>query len=315
MIAYGSFALLRPWWLLAAPIVIILFRRMRFKGAGLADWERAVDPPLLAAMLRRGVAVGGRRPHFSAVLWAIVLMALALSGPALKRRDADRFRNLDATLILVDLSNAAVEAGYLRRAATAAEFVLDAASSKQTGLILYAGDAYLGGSLTDDAAATSTLIFALDDRTVPDPGVRPDRALELARRVLHDAGIIHGDVTLISAGGGVDEEAVRAARALAADGHNLFTLFAPTEGSADKPEAERRAGLARLAEAGHGLSENAARPERVLDAIRGRAVERLGASSVTSLYWRDYGRYVLLLAAIPLLIAFRGTVAFRKSAA
>ena len=306
MIACGSFALLRPLWLVALPLTLILYRRLR--GGGLADWERAVDPPLLAAMLRRNMAAGGRPPGLSAAVWSIVLIALALSGPAAKRLDADRYRNLDATLLLVDLSNGAAQDAGVRQAATAARRILEAAAARQTGLIVYAGDAYLAGALTDDAAATGALIFALDDQTVPDPGVRPDRARSLARRVLREAGIAQGDVVLISAGGGVDDAAQRQAKALASDGHRVHTIFAPGGARADSPAAARKGYLTRLAGAGQGFANDAAQPDQIQDAIAGRSIRRLGASNLSSLVWRDYGRYLLILAAFPLLLAFRGAL-------
>jgi Ca-activated chloride channel family protein len=301
MIAYGSFALLRPWWLLALPLILVVYCRLQ--GGGLGDWERAVDPPLLAAMLRRGMAPVGQPPGRSAVLWSIILIVLALSGPAAKRLDADRFRNLDAMLLLVDLSNEAAQGAQLRQATTAARIILNEAAARQAGLIVYAGDAYLAGALTDDPAATGALIFALDDETAPDPGVRPDRALALARRVLREAGIMRGDVVLISPGGGVNEAALRESKALAAAGHSVHTILASAGG---RPDSVRVAALTQLALVGDGVADDAARPDRVREAISRRAIRLLRASNVSSLYWRDYGRYLLLLAAVPLLLAFRG---------
>jgi Ca-activated chloride channel family protein len=306
MIAFDSFALLRPWWLIILPLALILYRRL--EGGGLADWERAVDPPLLAAMLRRGMAAGGRPPDLSAALWAIVLIALALSGPAAKRLDAGRYCNLDATLLIVDLSNESAQGAQLRQATTAARLILDEAAARQTGLIVYAGDAYLAGALTDDATTTGALIFALDDQTAPDPGVRPDRALSLARRVLREAGIVQGDVVLISTGGGVNDAALREAKVLAAEGRSVHTIFVPGGAHADTPDAARKGSLMRLAGAGQGIADDAAHPNQIREAIAGRAIRRLGASNLTSLDWRDYGRYLLFLAALPLLIAFRRTL-------
>jgi Ca-activated chloride channel family protein len=305
MIAIDSFALLRPWWLLAVPLVAMLVLLARPKTAGLADWDRAVDPPLLAAMLRRGGAAGAGGLTIHAVALAIVLTVLALSGPAVRRTDSDRFRNLDATLIAIDLSSEATGATQLQQAKTAAHLLLDQAGARQLGLILYAGDAYLASSLTDDAAATSATVFALDDRTVPDPGARPNRALALARGILREAHIIGGDVVLISVGQGVDAAAMREASALADDGHAVHTLFVPPGTAGKLTDATRRAALAALAAAGHGLAQDVGRPGGVLSEISGRAIRHTDAGTLSGLAWYDVGRFLLIAAALPLLLVFR----------
>jgi Ca-activated chloride channel family protein len=308
MIALDSFALLRPWWLFAIPAVAMLFLLTRPKAAGLGHWNQAVDPPLLAAMLRRGGSSGGSGLTGRAIGASIVLTALALSGPAVRRDDTSRFRNLDATLAVIDLSADATGIAPLQLAKTAAHLVLDQTGARQIGLILYAGDAYLASPLTDDAAATSATIFALDDQTVPDPGVRPDLALGLARRTLRGAHTVSGDVVLISAGRGLDAAAMREARALADEGHLLHTLFVPPGAPGEPSAVARRAALAALAAAGHGVAEDVGQPSRVLAAVSNRAIRHLGASAVRGLAWCDVGRFLLIAAALPLLLIFRRSV-------
>lgn len=302
MIELGAFALLRPWWLAALPILALALRMTRRGQSDLGDWARAVDPPLLAAMLQRqGGAAAATKGH--AIVWAITLTTLALSGPAIKRGDANQFRNLDATLIVLDVSNAASSGAELQEAVAAAQLVLARSGARQSGLVLYAGDAYLASPLTDDAAALSALLFAVDDHTVPDGGARPERALALARRVLRDAKIVSADVALMTAGEGLNPTATREATRLATDGHALHTLF--TARGAGAPEAARRAALAALASAGQGRAGDAARPDDVVASIAGRAIAHVAASSLQSLDWRDYGRFLLIGAAAPLLLCFR----------
>ena len=279
MIALGSFALLRPWWLLAFPLLAALSLMTRQIHASLGDWARAVDAPLLAAMLeRRGGGAGMPGGHF--IFWAIALTALALSGPAFRRADASQFRNLDATLIVMDVSNAASSGARLQETVAAAQLILAQGGARQLGLILYAGDAYLASPLTDDASALSALLYAVDDNTVPDAGARPDRALFLARRILHDARIINADVALISAGEGLDSAATREAARLAKDGHAVHTLFVGAGHAVDGSDAPRRAGMAAMAAAGQGVAGDAARPDGVVARISGRAITHMGGSDL-----------------------------------
>jgi Ca-activated chloride channel family protein len=252
---------------------------------------------------RRGGGAG--TPGGDAILWAIALTALALSGPAIKRADTGQFRNLDATLIVVDVSNAASSGARLQEAIAAAQLILAQGGARQLGLILYAGDAYLASPLTDDASALSALLFAIDDHTVPDAGARPDRALSLARHILRDARIVGADIALISAGEGLDQAATREADRLAADGHVLHTLFVGAGGASDTSGAVRKAGMAALAAAGQGVAGEAARPDGVVSKISGRAIAHIAGSALQILAWRDYGQFLLLAAAAPLLSCFR----------
>jgi len=303
MIALGSFALLRPWWLLAFPLLAAAALMTRRIHAGLGDWARAVDAPLLAAMLERyggGAGMAGDR----AILWAIALMALALSGPALKSADANQFRNLDATLIVMDVSNAASSGARLQQAVAAAQLILAQGGARQLGLILYAGDAYLASPLTDDASALGALLFSVDDHTVPDAGARPDRGLLLARRILRDARIVGADVALISAGAGLDAATTREAARLAKDGHAVHTLFVGAGNAVDASDAPRRASLAAIAAAGRGIAGDAARPDGLVARISSRAITHMAGSALQILAWRDYGRILLFAAAAPLLLCF-----------
>ena len=302
MIALGTFALLRPAWLLALPLLMLAMLLTRAGAGGLADWPRAIDPPLLAAMLRRGAVQGGGRTGWNGLLAVGVLVILGLAGPALLRPDAGRLRNLDATLVVIDLSREAVQGHLLAQAQTAAQRLLEFSGGRQLGLVLYAGDAYLASPLTNDAAAMSSLLFALDAETVPDPGVRPERALALARQVLEEAKILRGNVVLVSSGAGLGASASVQAHLLAAAGHRLDTLFLPGDNATG---ADRRAGLEALAALGGGMAADISRAEPVLLALSGQGVLHFGRSGLNVLAYQEFGRWLLVLAALPLLLAFR----------
>ncbi len=303
MIEFGSFALLRPWWLMAFPVMAAAILATRQKPAGLADWVVAVDPPLLAAMLKRQGG-GAEAPTGHAIHWTVALLALALAGPAIKRSDMDQFRNLDSTLIVLDLSNEASKGASLREAVAAAQLILAQSGVRQKGLIVYAGDAYLASPPTNDADALSALLFAVDEKTVPDAGVRPDRALSLAGSTLRETQTISGDVVLISGGGGLDHSATREATRLAADGHALHTLYSGAPGKDETSRIADRTFLTTLATAGQGVAASAQRPEAVLKTISGRTIGHVAQSHLQLLAWRDCGRFALIAAAAGLLLCF-----------
>jgi Ca-activated chloride channel family protein len=308
MIIFAGFALLRPWWLLALPALGLFFYLTKPGGGALTGWERAADQPLLAAMAARGGVSGGKEVWLPAIL-ALVLGILALSGPAVRIHDQHSLRNLDATLILMDLSSDVTDSARLRAAATVASEVLDHAGARQTGLVLYAGDAYLASALSDDRSGINPLLFALDDQTVPDPGVRPERALKLAQKVLGEAHIMQGDIVLISGGGGFNGDAARQlAAALHAGGHRLDTIFVSGAGVDRADDTLRAAVLASIAGAGGGLAATVAAPDNVLEALSGQTAFNLGNSAISGMGWQDLGRFLLVVAALPLLLGFRRAI-------
>lgn len=308
MIVLGHVALLRPWWLLALPVVAALYIFSKPRGGALGGWDKAADPHLLAAMVARGAAAGAGRIRAPAVLVTLLVGIVALAGPAIQRTDQSRLRNLDATVLVMDVSQDMSGGGRIREAAVAAHDVLEHLQARQAGLIVYAGDAYVASALTDFTGAIDTDLFALDDQTVPDPGARPDRGLAAAQKLLEEAHIIAGDVVLISAGAGLEGSgAIRAATALVAAGHRVYVMDA--SGSAQVANARRPSALAAVAAAGDGFSVPMTQPDRLLDVLSDAAIHRTGNSLVNALDWHDLGRMLLLLAAVPLLLGFRKAVA------
>lgn len=307
MIHIGSFALLRPWWLaMLAAIVAIGYLSLR-KGAALGDWTAVVDPKLLNALSARGAIIPGSGRKRIAALLTAALIALALAGPAVRRVAQNGYRNLDATVIAVDLSRAAAKNGDLPEAKAAAAAIVQASGSRQIALIAYAGDAYLATPFTDDQDWLQTEISALDGQTIPDEGSHPARALSLARKILQRDHIVQANVILVSAGAGIDASAFQHARHLAASGYSVATIFTPPmKAAASSGDNSGETSLKRLAADGKGASANARNLEPVLR-LAERAPPRLGRSEYALLIWRDLGPFLLLAALIPALFLFRRT--------
>ncbi|CAO4175434.1 VWA domain-containing protein [Methylorubrum populi] len=301
-----SFALLRPLWFLALPVVAVLALRAAWRSAPLGDWAKAVDPHLMALLARRGAVLGGRRQANLAAALTAGLLALALTGPAVERPEASTFRNLDATVVVLDLSRSVTEGGHFKEARQAAQSVAEAAGTRSVALIVYAGDAYTALSPTGDRESLGTTLFALDADTVPDRGSHPERGLALARRTLAEANVVSGDVVLISDGDGIGQAAEREAAAIRDKGWQLHTLFVPAAKTLP-PGAPRpdRAALDRLAAAGNGRAADIDGPQAVLDRVGASTAQHLAAGGYGVLAFADLGRWLLLLALLPALLLFR----------
>ena len=298
MIILGSYAILRPYWLLIIPALIIVLSVTKSKASSLGDWPRAIDAPLLAALLERQGVQHQLRKNL-ALYWSLGLIALALSGPATRFSERGQFRNLDVVLIVMDVSRAE----NIPQVVSSAQIILSDNGARQIGLILYAGDAYLASPLTDDVSALEGLIFAVDERTVPEGGRRPEKALALARRILQGAQSFSGDVVLISDGDGVTSLAQDQASALSHDGHKLHTIAVSSHNTVSSQV--RHANLQQLARDGNGMMKDAVRAGEIATAIAKRGIDHLMRDPRTALEWSDHGRYILLLAAGVLLLCFR----------
>jgi Ca-activated chloride channel family protein len=300
MIVLGSFALLRPYWLLCLPVLWLFLKLTRSLDLSLGDWPRAIDPPLLDALLG-GYRKETQENHGLTMVWCIAVIVISLAGPALRVAVANQFRNLDAALIVMNISGSS----NLSKITSAAQIVLNGSGARQSGLLLYAGEAYLASPLTYDLASIEALVFGVDDQTIPDGGARPDRALGLAHHLLHRMNIFAGDVVLISDGAGIDSQTYEEAKLLAADGHSLHTLFIPASEEHDRNYTLLQAKMKQLASEGHGLAGESATALHIADAIASRRIEHVVKGSRQALEWFDLGRLMILLAAAPLLISVR----------
>ena len=197
---------LRPWWLVLVPLAVILGYFLVRRSQHLGAWTKAMDPELLAAMHRLGNVSGGapRRAWLPALVLAA--LGLALSGPGIERRDTAGFRNLDAVVLVMDLSPSTTESEHLFDMLTAARILVDSAGTRQVGLIVYAGEAYVAAPLTTDARAMMGTLALIDGETMPVQGSNPAAALALAQTMLEEASILAADVVVLSDGEAVDAE-------------------------------------------------------------------------------------------------------------
>lgn len=310
MIHLGSAVVLRPWWLLIAAAVIVFSYLGLRNRSGLGAWTAAIEPRLLNALAARHAVIPGTGRRRFAAAAAAFLIALALAGPAIKAAVQNGFSNLDATVIVIDVSSSMASNGGLSEAQAAAAEIIQASGSGQIALIAYAGDAYVVTPFTSDRDWLQTLIFSMDGTTIPDAGTRPERALSLAAKTFKEGHIVHANVVLISGGGGIDDATFREAKALAASGYSLETVFTPPEAGAahaeqSSEETSFEVSLGKLAADGNGTSANARNLGPVLAIAESITSSRLAKTQYDLLIWHDLGPILLALALIPAVLLFR----------
>jgi Ca-activated chloride channel family protein len=296
--------LLRPFWLAAPPVIALVAFAWRARGS-LGDWRRAVDPHLLAALERRGGVVAAKFAGFPLWLLAAGIIGAALTGPAVERRTAETFRNLDGLAILIDTSRSMTDGGGSADARLAAMQAVEAAGSRQAMLVLYAGDAYPAAAFTGDRGVLRPLIMGETTGVVPDNGSNPTRALALARRSFAQVHMLGGDIVVVTDGGGIVETTLAQAAALRGEGRHVHVVYAPAPHPSDAAPLPDLNAAAELARAGGGRLVTGSDASAVADAIRESPARRTGQADYVALAWTDYGRYALILAMPALLLLFR----------
>lgn len=290
----STLVLLRPWWLVAVPVLALIAFWLWRRGPNAGEWEQ-VMPPAMASAMRALGHLGGSSGHGGrAALMAAGLVSLGLCGPAVPRADAPLLAGSGAILIILDMSPSVARSPALADAQAAAAGVLGVAGGRPVGLILYAGEAYEVAAPTADPTTLESQIAVLGPDTMPGGGSRPAAALALARQML--PGGVGADVVLISDGGGVEDATRAEAERLAGEGVRLsvLTLAGTAGGGSDIGALD-------------ALGATAA-PARTPDAVLYRLSRTGGLErdpALTALQFRDLGPLLAALGAVPLLSLFR----------
>ncbi|QHQ37344.1 VWA domain-containing protein [Algicella marina] len=298
--------LLRPIWLIGVPLALLTGGLIAFTSSGLARWHRVIDPDLLNALRKLGQVTEARNdPGPWLLALAAALVAFGLAGPATRDPDAPTLRNLDAIMILLDLSPSVTEGGGFDDAQAAVSRLIDRHGTRPLALGVYSAESFLVSVPTDDPSVLQTVIAVADAQTMPVQGSRPDRALDMAQQTLTDASAARPDVVLVSDGGGVGPEAVDRARQMAAAGTRISAVFVSPDAPPYGMPPAHREGLVAITAAGGGILVDASdirELDSILTARRG-AVATDAASR--NLRYRDQGRWFVGLALLPLALLFR----------
>jgi len=231
---------IRPGWLLLLPLAIlipVLWRRLR-RPSG--DWSRVCDAHLLRWLSVGKAAAHPSRfgPWIAGLVWLVA--AFALAGPGWEKLPDSAFSSRDARVLVLDLSLSMLAEDLKPNRLTQARFTLsDLLSEKlegQTGLVTYAGDAFVVSPLTSDTNTIGNMLPALRPDVIPVAGSRPDKALELAAELLQRSGFVSGEILLIADSG--SQAAVAIAAKLAKQGVYTSVLAVGTPQGAPIPSGD-----------------------------------------------------------------------------
>jgi Ca-activated chloride channel family protein len=196
-----DFQFLRPLWLGAWPLLLLLLWVWRQRRSEPGAWQRSVDPHLLPHLLLRIDARTSRAPMLLALIGG-TLAIVALAGPSWREQPQPMWQREAPLVIALDLS-AAVRASDLKpsrlaQARAKIERLLSARTSGQVGLLAYAGQAFTVAPITPDGRTVQALLASLSPDIMPVEGQRVDRAIAHAARMLRAADANSGEILVFS---------------------------------------------------------------------------------------------------------------------
>ena len=226
------FHFLEPLWFLALiPLLCILWLAFQASTDSKA-WEKVIDPKLLPLLLKGEDNNSNLMPKLLlSGIW--IMSVIALADPVWEKVARPIFQTNAARVIVLDLSNSMLiddlKPSRLARARFKIEDILSREEEGQTGLVLFAGEAFTAAPLTRDTETIRSMLKVLSPQIMPAQGSRADLGLIKAHDLLKQAGISNGLVLLIADGISQQSLGLNAAKNLRNAGHTLSVMAVGTE--------------------------------------------------------------------------------------
>ncbi len=323
----ADFHWLRPDWLFAVPVIVVLAVLLARGKLGAGNWESVIDPALMPFVLSRDPG-RGKDYRWWLLGLAGIIAAVSLAGPAWQRIEQPVFRAEQALVVALDLSRSMdaqdVAPSRLTRAKLKILDMLERRKSGQTALLVYSANAFTVTPLTSDTDTIAALVNSLTTDIMPSRGSYPEVAIGKGRQLLDQAKAGYGEVLLVTDGGSSPAADV-AARELKAAGYTLSVLGVGTKEGAPIPRASggfvtdnrgqiavprlEESGLRALAGVGGGRYSRLTPDNSDLDILLSGEVVNVSAGAgdeaVATDRWREEGPWLLLLLLPLAAFAFR----------
>ena len=289
---FANFHLLRPVWLLAIPLMLLIWKRARPRKAAAVSDTNSVAPHLAEALK---VGEGGVRKFYpiDGVLILVVLLSLAASGPAWKRLPSPLVAETAPLVVVLKVTESMLATDIApSRLERSRQKILDLVSARagaRTALIAYAGTAHRVAPLTNDINVLRPILEGLTPDIMPKPGDEAVAALSLAEEELQRSEV-PGAILFVA-----DDMAPTEAGRFQSEATLLFLLAAPF--SVNLPQVEATgAQMVRM-------TPDDADIEDILR--RADSAYQQALADDDRLSWDDAGVWLAWPAALLLLIWFR----------
>lgn len=197
---------IRPWWLLSLlPLLLLLpiwLKQLRQPQ----QLSTLVAPHLVAALGAHNKQKSNSTLWLAVACWLIA--SLAAAGPSWLKVESPTVSLDRGRVILIDASLATrsndVRPDRFEQLKFKARDLLNTIAEGQTGLVAYAGDAFVVAPLTNDPKNILHMLPALSPEIMPEPGNHPLLGFRQAHQLLSQAGYQQADIFWLT--GGINRE-------------------------------------------------------------------------------------------------------------
>jgi len=313
---------LRPGWLLLLPVVLLAIYYLWKKSAQYKGWQAVIAPHLAKSLLK-----GSQRSSYSGLVLSILaatLTVLALSGPAVDRIDVPVMEAESGHVIVLDNSMQTRARDVTPDRHTQLKFkaldFIDLLNEGQTGLVIYAGNAFTVTPLTSDKSQLKHMLEPVTPELMTAAGNDPLLAMEEAHRLLQQAGYTQGHIFWFTAG--ITEQDMTELRQFFRGNNHRVSILA--SGSRDGAPVQTADGdllrdqrgqivvtrlypeyLQRIARETQGIFVRYSAGQNdistLADSLQFEQAEQRISEAFSADEWRDLGPYLALLL-IPLIL-------------
>lgn len=202
MIALELLHFLRPLWLVAIPVIGVLWWYVRWGAERANSSGQLVAPHLREALTVSANQQARFRPLDLAALLALTVV-LAASGPTWSRQPSPWFAETAPLVVAIEVSDSMrasdVAPTRLDRARFKLLDLIEARTGSRTAIIAYADSAHIVLPPSSDIEVVKPLLESLDPAIMPLPGSNAAAVLPLALRLLGEDAAI-GTVLFVNDG-------------------------------------------------------------------------------------------------------------------
>ena len=303
---WQDFHFLRPYWLLALVIPVLLFGMIMGKTYVQSAWSKVCDKNLLDFLLVKGSGKKGNYLKYSMPLSALFLV-IALAGPTWMKKDNPALSMDNPVMILLNMSgemwNKDVSPNRISRAKYVVKDLTSTLKNTESGLIVYSREPFVITPLTEDGAIIDNLLPALEMNIMPQDGDRLDRAVDLAVERMKNVGFSNGNIIVLTSN--IGERFDKVLESAAKASHEGFDVNIINMNSAENDK------LKMVANKGNGvyLRYNQSLSS-LIDKINDITMKEIKQSQNMQTVWMDNGWYFLWFPLILLLGYFRRGLIF-----
>ena len=303
---WQDFHFLRPYWLLALVIPVLLFGMIMGKTYVQSAWSKVCDKNLLDFLLVKGSGQKGNYLKYSMPLSALFLV-IALAGPTWMKKDNPALSMDNPVMILLNMSgemwNKDVSPNRISRAKYVVKDLTSTLKNTESGLIVYSREPFVITPLTEDGAIIDNLLPALEMNIMPQDGDRLDRAVDLAVERMKNVGFSNGNIIVLTSN--IGERFDKVLESAAKASHEGFDVNIINMNSVENDK------LKMVANKGNGvyLKYNQSLSS-LIDKINDITMKEIKQSQNMQTVWTDSGWYFLWFPLILLLGYFRRGLIF-----